>query len=114
MLVANAIAAILKKEGVEVLFGYPRNPIVEACAQAGIRPIMVRQERTGLHMADAYSRQFSGRRIGVFAMQQGPGTENSFGGVAQAFGDSAPILVLPAGNPRPANIAPNFNGFLNF
>ena len=44
----------------------------------------MRQERTGLHMADAVSRVTSGRRIGVFAMQHGPGTENAFGGVAQA------------------------------
>ena len=47
---------------------------------------MVRQERIGLHMADAVSRVTSGERIGVFAMQNGPGTENAFGGVAQAYG----------------------------
>ena len=48
---------------------------------------MVRQERIGLHMADAISRVTSGRKIGVFCMQHGPGTENAYGGVAQAYGE---------------------------
>src|SRR5437660_3413311 len=100
MQVSHVIAEILKREGVEFLIGYPVNPIIEAAAEADIRTIIVRQERTGLHMADAVSRVTSGERVGVFAMQHGPGTENAFGGVAQAYGDSAPIVVLPAGYPR--------------
>ncbi|MBI3326094.1 MAG: hypothetical protein HYZ81_05255, partial [Nitrospinae bacterium] len=94
---AAAVAEILKREGVEFVIGYPVNPILEAAAVADIRTIIIRQERTGLHMADAFSRLKSGQRIGVFAMQHGPGTENSFGGVAQAYADSVPIVVLPAG-----------------
>ena len=97
------------------LIGYPVNPIIEAAAEVDIRTIIVRQERTGLHMADAVSRVTSGERIGVFAMQHGPGAENSFGGVAQAFGDSVPIVVLPGGYPRRLlNIPPNFSSFLNY
>ena len=88
-----AVAEILKREGTTFLIGYPVNPIIEAAAQADIRTIIVRQERTGLHMADAVSRISSGQKIGVFTMQQGPGSENAFGGVAQAFGDSVPIVV---------------------
>jgi thiamine pyrophosphate-dependent acetolactate synthase large subunit-like protein len=115
MKVAAAVAEILRREGVEFLIGYPVNPIIEAAAAADIRTIIVRQERTGLHMADAVSRISSGRRIGVFAMQHGPGAENSFGGVAQAFGDSVPIVVLPAGYPRRlTNVPPNFNAALNY
>jgi thiamine pyrophosphate-dependent acetolactate synthase large subunit-like protein len=115
MKVAAAVAEILKREGVDFLIGYPVNPIIEAAAEADIRTIVVRQERTGLHMADAVSRLTSGQRIGVFAMQHGPGTENAFGGVAQAYGESAPIVVLPMGYPRHlANVPPNFNAFLNF
>ena len=115
MKVSRALAEILKREGVEFLIGYPVNPIIEAAAEADIRTIIVRQERTGLHMADAVSRVTSGERIGVFAMQHGPGTENAFGGVAQAYGDSVPIVVLPAGYPRELiNVPPNFNAFLNF
>jgi acetolactate synthase-1/2/3 large subunit len=112
---ATAVAKILKKEGIEFLIGYPVNQIIEAAAEEDIRTIIVRQERVGLHMADAVSRISSGQRIGVFAMQHGPGTENAFGGVAQAFGDSVPIVVLPGGYPRrQLNITPNFSALLNF
>jgi len=115
MKVAAVVAEILKREGVEYLIGYPVNPIIEAAAEADIRTIIVRQERTGLHMADAVSRVSSGERIGVFAMQHGPGTENAFGGVAQAWGDSSPIVVLPAGYPRALTaVGPNFSAWLNF
>src|SRR6266480_5017475 len=115
MKAAAAVAEILKREGIRFLIGYPVNPIIEAAAEADIRTIIVRQERTGLHMADAVSRISSGDRIGVFAMQHGPGSENAFGGVAQAYGDSVPIVVLPGGYPRRiTNVPPNFNSFLNF
>ncbi|OGA23265.1 MAG: hypothetical protein A3I01_12970 [Betaproteobacteria bacterium RIFCSPLOWO2_02_FULL_65_24] len=110
---AAVVAEILKREGVTTLFGYPRNAVIEAAAAADIRPLIVRQERVGVHMADALSRLTSRRRIGVFAMQQGPGTENAFGGIAQAYAESVPILVLPAGHPRrQAQLAPNFSAML--
>jgi acetolactate synthase-1/2/3 large subunit len=95
--VADAIAAVLKREGVEIVFGYPRNQVLEAAARIDIRTVIVRQERTGLHMADAVSRMTKGGQMGVFVMQQGPGAENAFGGVAQAFADSVPVLVMPQG-----------------
>jgi len=115
MIAADAVAEILKREGTEFLIGYPVNPIIEAAARADIRTIIVRQERTGLHMADAVSRMCSGRQVGVFAMQHGPGTENAFGGVAQAYGDSSPIVVLPGGYARHLiNVPPQFNAFLNY
>jgi len=100
MKLGDAISAILKQEGVEYIIGYPVNHILEHAAKFDIRPIIVRQERIGLHMADAVSRVTSGKTIGVFAMQHGPGTENAYGGVAQAYSESIPILVLPMGYPR--------------
>jgi acetolactate synthase-1/2/3 large subunit len=110
MKVGPAIAEILKREGIEVLIGYPVNHIIEHAAAADIRPIMVRQERIGLHMADAMSRLSRGRKLGVFVMQHGPGAENAYGGVAQAFGESVPILVMPQGYARRiAHVSPNFN-----
>ena len=51
MKAAAAIAEILKREGVELLFAYPRNAVIEAAAAADIRPIIVRQERIAVHMA---------------------------------------------------------------
>jgi thiamine pyrophosphate-dependent acetolactate synthase large subunit-like protein len=114
MKVGDAIAEILKREGVDVILGYPVNHVLESAASAGIRPIIVRQERVGIHMADAISRLTSGRRIGVFAMQHGPGSENSFGGVAQAYGESVPILVLPMGYARRlAHVDPNFSSVVS-
>jgi acetolactate synthase-1/2/3 large subunit len=105
-----AIAEILKREGVDVLFGYPRNQLLEAAATADIRVIIVRQERIGLHMADAVSRMTRGKLMGAFCMQHGPGAENAYGGVAQAYGDSVPVLVIPAGYPRRlAHVPFNFN-----
>ncbi len=110
MKAVEAIVEILKREGVECLIGYPVNHILEYAARWDIRPIIVRQERIGLHMADAMSRLSSGKNIGVFAMQHGPGAENAYGGVAQAFGEGVPILVLPMGYARRlAHIRPNFN-----
>ena len=115
MKVADAVAKVLKAEGVEYLFAYPVNPLIEAAAKLDIRPIIVRQERIGLHMADAMSRVTSGEKIGVFCMQSGPGSENAFGGVAQAFGDSSPIVVLPGGYTRQlGQIQPNFSSALNY
>ena len=114
MQVTEAIAEILKAEGVKFIIGYPVNPIIEAAAIADIRTIIVRQERIGLHMADAVSRLSSGDDIGVFVMQHGPGAENAFGGVAQAFSESVPLLVMPAGYQRRlAHYYPNFNSTLN-
>jgi len=115
MKVTTAIAQILKREGVEFLIGYPVNPIIEGAAEADIRTIMVRQERIGLHMCDAVAKVTSADKIGVFVMQHGPGTENAFGGVAQSYGDSCPVVVLPAGYARNINqVHPNFNAALNF
>jgi thiamine pyrophosphate-dependent acetolactate synthase large subunit-like protein len=97
MKTADAIAEILKREGVEWVIGYPVNHILEHAAKADIRPIIVRQERIGLHMADAIARVTSGKKIGMFVMQHGPGAENAYGGVAQAYSESVPILVMPMG-----------------
>ena len=110
MKVGQAVAEIMKREGIEILCGYPVNHLLEFAAAADIRPVIVRQERIGLHMADAISRVTSGRKIGAFCMQHGPGTENAYGGVAQAYSESVPMLVIPQGYPRRiANIEPNYN-----
>ncbi len=114
MKVGDAIAEIMKREGIEILCGYPVNHLLEYAAKADIRPIIVRQERIGIHMADAISRVTSGRKIGAFCMQHGPGAENAYGGVAQAYSESVPLLVLPQGYPRRiANIEPNFSSSRN-
>lgn len=114
MKVSAAIADVLRLEGISVVFGYPRNPVLEEAAKIGIRPIIVRQERTGVHMADALSRMTRGKHMGVFAMQHGPGTENAYGGVAQAYAESVPVLVLPQGYARRlAHVRDNYNASIS-
>ncbi len=110
MKVIDAIAEILKREGVQFLSCYPTTPVIEACATVGIRPYLCRQERVGAGIADGYSRVTNGKPVGVFAMQYGPGAENAFPGVATAYSDSTPILVLPLGHPRDrAQVFPLFS-----
>ncbi len=106
---ADVVAEILKREGTGFLAAYPRNPLIEACAAIDIRPIFCRQERVGVGMADGYSRIRRGRQNGVFAAQHGPGIENAFPGVAQAFSENVPLLVIPAGfAPERQYIRPTF------
>jgi len=104
------VAEILFRENIDFITCIPSTPLIEASAAVGIRPIVCRQERTGVHIADGYSRINNGRRVGVFAMQAGPGAENAFGGVAQAYADSTPILLIPTGVPLARrSIPPSFN-----
>ena len=112
---ADAIAEILRREGTEFLACYPAQPMIDACARAGIRPILCRQERMGMAIADGFSRTTNGKRLGVFAMQIGPGTENSFPGAAQAYSDNVPILLLPGGEATTkAFIEPTFSAVQNY
>ncbi len=107
---ADLVARILKQEGVDFMGVIPFNSLEEAAAKAGIRPLIFRQERVGVNLADAYTRVTNGRGTGVFAMQAGPGAENAFAGVAQAYADSVPILLLPASAPRNrAGVHPTFS-----
>jgi len=100
MNVVDAVAEILKRESVEFLSCYPTNTLIEAAARAGIKPIVCRQERVGVGIADGFTRVTNGKRIGVFTMQAGPGAENAFSGITTAYSDSVPILLLPVGHPR--------------
>ncbi len=112
MNVGQVTAQILKREGVEYLLTYPLNPLTERCSEVDIRPIVVRQERIGIHMADAISRLSSGDKVGVFACQEGPGIENAFGAVAQCWSEGVPLIVFPSGGG--SFLKPAFNSTLNF
>ncbi|HLH75729.1 MAG TPA: thiamine pyrophosphate-requiring protein [Candidatus Binataceae bacterium] len=115
MKVTEAIARVLKAEGIEFLVCYPRQLLIDACTEVGIRPIICRQERVGAGIADGISRSTNGARIGVFAMQGGPGVENSFAGVAQLFADNVPVLILPAGQATGRRYTPpTFSAVDNF
>jgi acetolactate synthase-1/2/3 large subunit len=96
---AAVVAEILKREGTEFLSCYPRNTIIEPCAALDIRPILCRQERVGVGLADGYSRIKRGKKNGVFAAQAGPGIENAFPGIAQAYTENVPLLIVTGGLP---------------
>jgi acetolactate synthase-1/2/3 large subunit len=110
--VGHIVAEVMKREGIDILLTYPLNPLTERCAEVNIRPIVVRQERIGVHMADAISRLSSGDKVGVFACQEGPGIENAFGAVAQAWSEGVPLVVFPSGGG--SFIRPAFNATMNF
>jgi acetolactate synthase-1/2/3 large subunit len=110
MKIVDAIAEILKREGVSFLSAYPTTSVIDATAAAGIRSVLCRQERVGVGIADGFTRVTNGRIPGVFAMQYGPGAENAFAGVATAYSDSTPILLLPLGHQRDrAQVFPLFS-----
>ena len=113
------IAKILKSEGVEWMACFPSNPLIEAVAKEGIRPIAFRHERGAVMAADGFSRVSDRQRFGVVAVQSQAGAENALGGIAQASADNIPILVLPGGNPlhwlavRPNyNVSDNYRGLV--
>ncbi len=106
---ADVIIEILQREGVEYLAGFPNNRLFNSAASHGMRPLIARTERVAINMADAYTRMHNGRRIGVVAVQDGPGIEASFPAVAQAYGDNTPILLLPgAHSPAMQDYEPQF------
>src|SRR5690606_28467438 len=85
MRVMDVVVDMLKQEGVSNIFCYPTTPVIEAAAKAHIRPILCRQERVGVDMANGFARVSDGKPFSVFAMQYGPGAENAFSGIATAF-----------------------------
>ena len=109
------IARILQREGVEWIACFPNNPLIEAAAKVGIRPVAFRHERGAVMAADGFSRTSDRRRFGVVAVQSQAGAENALGGVAQAYADNVPILVLPGGvNSSEISVRPNYTAVNNY
>ena len=104
------IAKILKAEGIENLTCFPSNPLIEAAAKEGIRTIAFRHERGAVMAADGYSRTSQRKQFGVALVQSQAGAENAMGGIAQAYADNIPILVLPGGiSLNQIGVKPNFS-----
>ena len=85
----------LKEENVDTLFGYPGGCVMdiydELCRQ-DIRHILVRHEQGAIHAADGYAR--ASGRVGVCLVTSGPGATNTVTGIANAYMDSIPVVVL--------------------
>ena len=110
MKVLDAVARILKAEGIEWAGCFPSNNLIEAVAEVGINPVMFRQERGAAMAVDGFSRMRNREEFGVLITQGGPGAENTMGGLAQAYADNVPILYLPGGPAVSArSVKPNFS-----
>ena len=101
--VATAAAEVLRREGVEKLLAYPLNPLIESAAAAGSG-----RSSSGRNASASTWRTRSpparGDNVGVFCMQAGPGVENSFGAVAQAYSEGVPLDRDPRRSARGADV----------
>ena len=98
MKAVEAIAEILKLEGVRFVSCFPPNPLINASADVGIRTILARQERVAVNIADGYTRVSS--QPGVALVAGGVGIENAFPGLSQAFADLVPMLLFTGQSSR--------------
>ena len=93
---AQIVVEVIKKQGVEYIFGYPGGacmPIFDALVDAPeLKMILVRHEQGATHMADGYAR--STGKTGVVLVTSGPGATNTVTGILTAHMDSVPLVVL--------------------
>jgi thiamine pyrophosphate-dependent acetolactate synthase large subunit-like protein len=108
MIVADRIAALLQREGAELIVGFPENRLINSASLIGMRPIITRTERVAVNIADGFARATNGERLAPCVTQYGPGAEAAFGAVAQAYGDRSPILLLPGEHAVPVQNAGPF------
>ncbi len=93
---AEIVVRCLQEEGVEHVFGYPGGAVLyiydEIFKQDRFQHILVRHEQAAVHAADAYSR--SSNKIGVALVTSGPGVTNAVTGIATAYMDSVPVVII--------------------
>ena len=92
---SQVVTEALKKEGVDVIFNYPGGavlPLFDELYHAPFRQILVRHEQAAVHAADGYSRATG--KVGVALVTSGPGATNTVTGIATAYMDSIPMVVL--------------------
>ncbi|MFV0421386.1 biosynthetic-type acetolactate synthase large subunit [Oleidesulfovibrio sp.] len=98
---ARILLECLKKEGVDVMFGYPGGAVIDIYDELpkhDIRHVLVRHEQAAVHAADGYAR--ASGRVGVCLVTSGPGATNTVTGIATAYCDSIPMVVLTGQVPR--------------
>lgn len=101
---AEIVTRCLQDEGVEFVFGYPGGAVLEIYdaifRQNKFKHVLVRHEQGAVHAADGYSR--SSHKVGVALVTSGPGATNAITGIATAYMDSIPMVVLSGQVPTPA------------
>ncbi|MCW1967886.1 MAG: thiamine pyrophosphate-binding protein, partial [Anaerolineae bacterium] len=99
--VAQILAQTLAEAGIETVFGLPggeNSELMDALRQAGLRFVLVRNESSAVFMADVQARLTG--KPGVALTTLGPGAANAYVGIAHAWLDRAPVLVITAQTPR--------------
>ncbi len=93
---AQIVVRCLQEEGVDTVFGYPGGAVLfiydELFKQDKVRHVLVRHEQGAVHAADGYSR--SSQKVGVCLVTSGPGVTNAVTGIATAYMDSIPLVIL--------------------
>ena len=92
---AQILMKVLAEEGVDTIFGYPGGAVIDiydALDQTDINHIFVRHEQGAVHAADGYAR--AGNRTGVCLATSGPGATNTVTGIASAYLDSIPMVII--------------------
>ncbi|MEM7253610.1 MAG: acetolactate synthase 3 large subunit [Pseudomonadota bacterium] len=101
---AEIVIRFLKDEGVDCIFGYPGGAVLHIYdalyKQKDVKHILVRHEQGATHMADGYARVTG--KAGVVLVTSGPGATNAVTGIATAYMDSAPMVIITGQVPRPA------------
>ncbi|MBV1774343.1 biosynthetic-type acetolactate synthase large subunit [Burkholderiaceae bacterium DAT-1] len=101
---AEILVRSLQEEGVEYVFGYPGGAVLEIYdaifKQDQFKHVLVRHEQAAVHAADGYSR--SSRKVGVALVTSGPGATNAVTGIATAYLDSIPMVVISGQVPTAA------------
>lgn len=101
---AEILVRSLQEEGVEFVFGYPGGAVLEIYdaifRQQQFKHVLVRHEQAAVHAADAYSR--SSNKVGVALVTSGPGATNAVTGIATAYMDSIPMVVISGQVSTPA------------
>jgi acetolactate synthase-1/2/3 large subunit len=93
----------LQREGVDLIFGYPGGTVIniyDDLMDSPIKHVLTRHEQAAVHAADAYARATG--RVGVALVTSGPGVTNAVTGIATAYMDSIPIVVVTGQVPTPA------------
>jgi acetolactate synthase-1/2/3 large subunit len=114
---ADGLAQILKAEGVSWVSTFPMSGVNNALGNAGVRLLMMRDERYTVALADAFSRVTGGKGIGVCTAMGGlhaGGLQMAYGAVAQAFEDGAPLLCITDGVPIGASGKSHYDMTLGF
>ncbi|MBW1643705.1 MAG: biosynthetic-type acetolactate synthase large subunit [Deltaproteobacteria bacterium] len=92
---AQILIEMLKQEGVDTIFGFPGGKVIDIyheLAKTDIKHILVRHEQGAIHAADGFAR--AGNRVGVCLVTSGPGATNTVTGIASAYMDSIPVVII--------------------